>query len=430
MIRILIFLTTFWTVTGFASAQGSAQETKNDQAVTADQCRALLEESIIDFYHPNCIDLENFGFLESLDDEGNFTSGDKFLALQARQIWFFSHLAVNNVRRQNSSAAAEQGYSFLNRHFRDSKSGGYILITAGDGAAKDDRKHVYPMSFVIYSLVELHRITDNQQPLDDALKLFHELETNCYDKENGGYQELFTNDWQLIDDPEQWGVVSTAGIKTYNSHLHLMEAFTELYRETKHELVGRRLEELISINTTTVRHPKFGCNVDGWTPDWKMLETEKNLRASYGHDLECIWLVLEANDALGRSPTLFKSWAIELCEQSIKYGLDSTHGGFFSGGPFGKPADDKAKVWWVQSEAMVAMLTMEKLTGDKKYRELFEETFRFVKEHHVAKEGGWWANLNEDGSVGDSKMRASMWKGAYHDGRALMRCEKLLRELE
>lgn len=265
MIKISFIISVAIVAFGFATTPRSAlaQDSKTDSnKVTAGQCDQLLEKSVIDFYMPNSIDNKNLGFHEAIDETGKFVPGNKFLVLQARQTWFFSHLAVNQTEpkyRMHAGAAAELGYFGLQKHFRDKDRGGYILITDPEGKAVDDRKHVYPMCFVIYALVEMHRITDSPQPLDDAMKLFREIEKHCYDKEHGGYQELFANNWKLIDDPEQWGVVSTAGIKTYNSHLHIMEAFTELYRETKDELVGKRLEELIAINTKTVRHPEFPC---------------------------------------------------------------------------------------------------------------------------------------------------------------------------
>jgi mannose/cellobiose epimerase-like protein (N-acyl-D-glucosamine 2-epimerase family) len=83
----------------------------------------------------------------------------------------------------------------------------------------------------------------------------------------------------------------------------------------------------------------------------------------------------------------------------------------------------------VQAEALVAMLTLYRLTGDDKYWTAFQETLDFIEEHHVAAQGGWWANLNADGSLDDAPIRTSMWQGAYHAGRALLLAEELLRKI-
>jgi mannobiose 2-epimerase len=192
--------------------------------------------------------------------------------------------------------------------------------------------------------------------------------------------------------------------------------------------VRQRLAELVTINTTTVRHPVYACNIDGWWPDWRMVETPRNLRASYGHDVECAWLTLDAARRLGQSPRLYRGWAEALCECSLRLGYDRRHGGFFYAGPPGQPADDTKKEWWVQAEALVSMLEMYRLTGKPVYYDTFRQTLDFVEKHHVAKEGGWYATRTADGGpVRDS--RSSPWQGAYHGGRALILCAKLLDEL-
>jgi mannobiose 2-epimerase len=410
-------------------ALGSTSLAESDEQA-ADRCRRLLESSVVDFYLPACVDNEYGGYLETIDGEGKFVGGEKFLTLQARQLWFFSTLAVADIHRAEALAAAHQGYRFLIEHFHDSQRGGYITKTARDGAPTDRRKHVYPNAFVIYALVEYHRASSDDRPLEQAMELFQTLEAHCYDREHGGYQEFFYEDWRPVQDPGESGYVGAIGTKTYNTHLHLLEAFAQLYRESNDALVARRLAELIQINTVTVKHPLHRCNVDGWLPDWTMIRTPRNLRVSYGHDVECAWLVLDAAEALSLQPALLRSWAQAMCDHAIRWGHDPVHHGFFYTGGLGVESDDRKKEWWTQTEALVAMLTMHRLTGEQRYRDLFEETLDFIETHQIAPDGGWWATLQQDGTVGENKTRTSMWQGAYHNGRALLLCEKLLRETQ
>jgi mannobiose 2-epimerase len=130
-----------------------------------------------------------------------------------------------------------------------------------------------------------------------------------------------------------------------------------------------------------------------------MVETEKNLRVSYGHDLECAWLVLAAADALGKRSDSLNNWAVTITEHAIEFGLDKVHGGFFYSGPLGEQSEDRKKEWWTQSEALLGLITIHKIT-------------------------------NEDGSLGQNKSRTSMWQGGYHNGRALLMSEALLRSLD
>ena len=130
----------------------------------------------------------------------------------------------------------------------------------------------------------------------------------------------------------------------------------------------------------------------------------------------------------GLSPQLYRSWAEALCTNSLKFGRDREHGGFYYTGPLGRPADDTRKEWWVQAEALVSMLELYRLTHKPEYYQVFRQTLDFVEKHQVAREGGWWATRAADGSARDN-VRSSPWQGAYHNGRAMLLCSKLLEEL-
>ncbi len=394
----------------------------------AQRCRQILKSSVVDFYLPAAVDTRHGGYFEVLKAGKFAPAGTKFLTLQARQLWFFSTLARAGIEPKAAREAARSGFEFLQTRMRDGKHGGYFSKVSDAGEPSDPRKHVYHNAFALYGLVAYHRATGEAAALSAARELFGTLEEKAHDKRHGGYVEFFTRDWRPITDPKEPAYVGAIGTKTYNSHLHLLEAFAELYRVWPDPLVGKRLAELLAINTTTVRHPDFACNLDGWTPSWRAITTPQNLRASYGHDVECVWLSLDAADALGLPRSLLRGWGEALCDYSLKHGYDRKHGGFFYTGPLGKPADDTKKEWWVQAEAMVSMLEMFKLTGRREYYDAFAGTLDFVAKHQVAKEGSWWATRKADGSAAGSS-RTSMWQGAYHSGRSMLLCAKLLDEL-
>jgi mannobiose 2-epimerase len=405
-----------------------AAPARDDLLRQVERCRRILKTSIVDFYLPACVDQSNGGYLESLRDGKFAPTGEKFLTMQARQLWFFSTLAGAGIEKDAALAAAKSGFTFLEGKMRDREHGGYYSKVTDDGRPKDTRKHVYLNSFALYGLVAYHRATGDADALAAAKDLFRVLEEKAHDHSNGGYVEFFTADWRPITDPKAPGYVGAIGTKTYNTHLHLLESFTDLYPAWPNNLTRRRLGELLVINTTTVRHPDFFCNIDGWHPDWRMVRTPANLRASYGHDVECAWLVVEAARALDLPLPTLRGWADALVGYSLKHGYDRTHGGFFYTGPLGKPADDMRKEWWVEAEALVSMLEMYRLTGKREYYDVFAQTLDFVAKHQVAAEGSWWATCSADGTP-RGRQRSSPWHGAYHNGRAMMRCATLLEQL-
>ncbi len=428
-ISFLVCLLLSFTVTTTV-AQESARP---DFRSLSEKCNQQLKSSIVDFYLPHCVDQTNGGYLETIDADGKFCESEyKFLTLQSRQMWFFCQLAINGIEKEESLAAAKSGYDFLQAHFLDKENGGYFSRVKMDGDEFDTRKHIYLNAFTLYGLAAYYNATGDGEALAAALNLFETFEQKAYDKANGGYREFFYADWTEITDPHEPRFIGVPGTKTYNSHLHIMEAFTELFRAAPSDRLRERIAELIVINTSTVRHPNHPCNIDGWTNQWKMLPDKSNLRVSYGHDVECAWLVFDAARTIGWSLKPFETWAVATVDHSIAYGFDGEHGGFFYSGPLGQESDDRKKEWWTQAEALVSMLEMYKLTGDQKYIDVFTKTFAFVQQHQIAKAkdgGGWWATRNIDGGTHSNKSRTSTWHGAYHNGRAMIQCQKILKEL-
>jgi cellobiose epimerase len=395
----------------------------------SERCRQLLKSSLVDFYLPAAVDSVHGGYLENLDPQGRFDpAGEKFLVMQGRDLWFFSTLALEGTERPRALAAAKSGFDFLQAHFRDTEHGGYFAKVSAAGAPTDPRKHAYLHSFALYGLVAYFRASGDPAALAAARELFGVMEKRMHDGRHGGYQEFFAPDWRLVTDPAEKGYIGAIGTKTYNTHLHLLESVAALYRVWPDPLVRQRLMELLAINVSTVKHPDFNHNVDGWQPDWKVVNTPRNLRASFGHDVECVWLVLDAARAVELPAATLRSWAEALAGAALQRGYDAKSGGLFYGGPLGQPADDTKKEWWVQAEMLVSMLELYRLTSNPVYLERFDGTLDFIARHHIAPEGGWYATRQADGSPLRSN-RSTMWQGPYHGGRALILSAHLLDEL-
>lgn len=406
-----------------------APPTRQQLLDQAERCRKILQSSLIEFYLPACLDEKNGGYLESLRADKFAPTGEKFLTLQARQLWFFSTLAIEGYQKEAALRAARVGYTFLQEKMLDRSEGGYYSKVTDEGGPRDTRKHVYLNSFALYGLSAYYRASQEPAALDAAKRLFRVLEEKAYDRQHGGYVEFFHSDWRPVTELSESGYVGAIGHKTYNTHLHLLESFAELYRVWPNDLLARRLHELITINMNTVRQARVESNVDAHFRDWRVVNELRNLRASYGHDVECVWLTLDAARTLGYSLDPFRNWAEALCRSSIEFGFDARNGGFFSSGPLGKPADDTKKIWWVEAEALVSMLDMFKLTGHPMYYDLFAQTLDFVERHQVAREGSWWATRAADGSATPDQQRTGPWQAGYHAGRAMILCAKSLTNL-
>jgi mannobiose 2-epimerase len=412
---------------GLAAAEGPTAAQLKAQAV---QCREILSNSLVNFYLPNALDRVYGGYKENLDARGAFTlTGEKFLTLQARHVWFFSALALEGIERERSLNAAKHGFTFIRDKMRDKKLGGYFSKVTDEGRPADPRKHAYLNSFALYAFAMYYRASNDREAQRAAIELFTTLDHFSHDSEHGGYIEFFNPDWTEVTNSTGGGYVGAVGVKTYNTHLHLMEAVAEFYRSVKDPRALERLNELIDINVDTVLYPTVNANVDAYHRDWTVVNEPNNLRASYGHDIECIWLAIDSAKVAGRSPSLYRTWAEKLAGNVMKFGYDRDRGGLFESGPLNEPANNKRKTWWVQAEALVGLLELYQLTGNLEYYEAFSKTLDFCAKNHVAQEGGWWATRNADGSPAPDKTRTSMWQGAYHAGRAMIESSHRLDQL-
>ncbi|MGM0488978.1 MAG: AGE family epimerase/isomerase [Planctomycetota bacterium] len=410
------------------SAEGAAPGELKQYAAALER---NLHESVVAFWLPRSIDEEHGGYQINFDIHGDPNGKTtKGLVTQARMLWFWSHMARAGAdgpkfKRPDYLAAAKHGYRFLHRRLRDAEHGGYFWEVDQRGVEPlRPNKHLYGQAFALYALSEYHLATGNKQALELAHQLFATLERRAHDRRHGGYHEYFTPDWKPVppDEPVYMGL---AGVKLMNTHLHLLEAMTTYFLACEHSGVGTRLAELMEIQSNTVVRKADGFCTDKYRTDWTpMLDPPHNV-VSYGHDIENVWLLMDARRALDLPQAPLVDLYHTLWDYSIEYGLDRDNGGLYYTGPFHAAATDRDKSWWVQAEVLVSALRMHELTGNPRYAEIFEETWRFVDEKMTDHEhGGWYATVKPDGSVSGDK--ANLWKSAYHNGRALLEALEIL----
>jgi mannobiose 2-epimerase len=386
-----------------------------------------LKENIVRFWLPASLDHANGGYIINHDAKGQPNpDGSKGIVTQARQVWLFSRLAREGYQREEMLRAAEHGFAFLRDRMWDASDGGFFWeVDATGKKAIRPKKHMYGQSFGLYALSEYYLASKSKGALDLANRLFQLMEDKAHDKKHGGYVEFFNQDWTPAKSSEQ-GYMGVAGLKLMNTHLHLMEAMSMYYRATKAPAARERLMELVNIESNAVVRKNLTACTDKYDADWSPRLDENYARVSYGHDLENVWLLVDAAEALETSPYPFVDLFTHLWDYSLKYGYDKQNGGFYDDGPFNQAADRRNKTWWVQAEAIVSALYMYRLTGDEKYADVFRKTYDFIEKNltdwHV---GEWHSTLTAEGKITGGK--ASIWKAGYHNGRAMIECLNLLK---
>jgi mannobiose 2-epimerase len=383
--------------------------------------QALLE-NLLPFWYPGTLDKVHGGYTLNHDVDGKLKGpGVKMIVTQSRMVWFFARMARAGYKRTEMLAAADHGYRFLMSKMWDPANGGFYWEVDATGEKKTrTNKHLYGQSFGLYALSEFALASGRRDVLDRATQFFHLLDAKSHDMEHGGYIEYFSPDWKPAREASYMGGGLT-DVKLMNTHLHLMEAMTAFYRASKLPLARERLLELMTIESNSVVRKDLAACTDKYDRNWTPRLDGNFARVSYGHDVENIWLLVDAAEAAGVPVSPYRDLFRQGFEYSLTYGYDREQGGFFDSGAFRQPADQRAKVWWVQAEALVSALTMYKLTREPRYREVFDQTWRFVDQRQIDwKNGEWHATITPEGkAVGD---KASPWKGPYHGGRALIEC--------
>lgn len=391
--------------------------------------RSHLTEQIAPFWFQKSLDRENEGYQIHHDIEGTLEpGGTKMIVTQSRTMWLFARMARAGFDPVKNITAAELGFQFLKEKMWDTEHGGFFweVDRTGNTIIKPN-KHLYGQSFALYGLCELYLASHQQEALDLALELFALLERHAHDPDNGGYHESFNSDWTAKDAHENSYMGVPSSYKLMNTHLHLLESITCLYRAAPSATIRERLAELVTIQSNTVVRHDFGVCTDKYTSDWTPILSDGYDRVSYGHDLENIWLLMDARQALQLSQSPLDSLYKTLFASSMRYGYDNQNGGFYDSGKLEQLADRKDKVWWVQSEAIVAALYLYRLTGDEEYRKVFEQTYRWIETKQLDKQRGeWFSSIKPDGTPSGPK--ASIWKAGYHNGRALIECIEILNE--
>lgn len=408
---------------GFAAA---AQPSSTEKFEARSTLERILMENIVPFWYPRVIDSKNGGYRLHHDGQGKWLGpADKGLVTQARTVWFFARLYNDGYGTEAHLEAARHGFEFLRERMWDREFGGFFWSVDDAGkVATRPHKHLYAQGFALYALAEYIRATQDSSAVRLARDFFALLEEQAYDQEFGGYQEWFRRDW--APGPTKVAYMgNTPGGKLMNTHLHLMEPFTTYYLVTGDELVRERLLELIAVQSNAVVRKDLGVCTDKYERDWTPILAPQFARVSYGHDIENVWLLVQACDAAGLHNGPLMDLYRQLMAYSLEYGFDHEKGGFYDAGNFNEPADSRNKVWWTQAEGLVATLYMYYLTGEEPYWLAFAKSLDWIDRHQVDWENGdWHASIGEDGTVSGGK--ANAWKSPYHNGRAMFECLQLL----
>lgn len=376
------------------------------------EVRDCLTKNILPFWMTKMVD-PNGGFYGRMTGEDALVpDAEKGAILNARILWTFS-AAYRVLGDKKYLEFATRAKREIIDKFYDKDFGGVYWSLHADGSPYDTKKQTYALGFALYGLSEYARATDDDEALEYAIKLFKDIEQHAHDPLNGGYFEAFQRDWSPIEDM-RLSDKDTNCSKTMNTHLHILEPYTNLYRIWKDPLLDKRLRELVDLfaqkflNRDTTHLNLF------FDDDW----CQQGSLVSYGHEIETSWLFHEAVLELGDSELL------EDMEDLVLALANTSYEGYMSGNGMVYESDpstgriDADRHWWVQCETIVGCVNIYEHFDDELFLDQVFDVWAFIKQHLIDEEHGEWHwSVRADGTINTLDDKAGFWKCPYHNSR-------------
>jgi mannobiose 2-epimerase len=417
MKKILLVIAVILAMKLIVVAQVSAQNTDAEHKMQQlkNEVSENLTGNLLPYWSKNMVDKVNGGFYGRIDGNDKvYPNDNKGGILNARILWTYSS-AYRIYKDTAYLRLATRAKDYILAHFIDKQYGGVYLSVNAKGEPADTRKQTYTQTFFIYGLAEYYRATGDKEALKTAKDIFEILEKNALDKEANGYFEVFTREWIRSHD-RMIGETSEKDEKTMNTHLHLMEAYTNLYRVWPDKRMEERLKNVVEIFLKHIVDNKTFHLVCFMDRKWN----RTSMIDSYGHDIEASWLLCEATNLLEDKDLLarVKQVSIRIADAASE-GLQPDGSLMYEKDlATGHMATERS--YWPQSEAIVGYLNAYELSGNEKYLERSVNCWNYTRDHLVDnKNGGWYSGVSESGSKGN-RDKGGFWICPYHNGRMCM----------
>ena len=406
------------------------------------EVRDVLEHNILNFWLDKMVDEENGGFYGQMTGEGEIVkTADKGGILNARILWSFS-AAYRVLHKQEYLEAATRAKDYIIDHFIDKEYGGTYWSLDYKGRPKDTKKQFYAIGFTIYGLSEYARATGDREALDYAMELYECIEEHSLDREYNGYIEACTREWGEIADM-RLSELDANYPKSQNTHLHIIEPYTNLFRCIKElkaaescdyvpaigsvlpigvtvpdDFVVRlesSLRNLITIFTDKILNPDTHHLDLFFDMDWTR---EAGRLESYGHDIECSWLMHEAALVLGDETVLRKvETVVQMVAKASEKGLNED-GSMVHEANLDTGYVDTDRHWWVQAENVVGWINIWQYFGDESALQKALCGWQYIKDNLIDREGGeWWWSRDPERNINRKDDKAGFWKCPYHNSR-------------
>ena len=386
-----------------------------DFNLLAEKYREELLQNIIPFWEKHSIDRENGGFFTCLDRVGKVYDTDKFVWLQARQVWMFSFLYNNIEKKEKWLETAEKGARFLEKHGRDSKGNWYFSLTR-EGKPLVAPYNIFSDCFATMAFAQMAKATGEKKYSDIAVATFRNILSRAGNPK-GLYEKT---------------IAGTRMLRGFSLPMILCNLSLEIEHLLDKEFVEETLERCVGDVMDVFYDPDSGLIRENINDDGTFSDSFEGRLINPGHGIEAMWFIMDLADRNGDEALAAR--AAKRTLDILEYSWDKEYGGIFyfldiKGHPLQQLEWDQ-KLWWVHIEALVSLIKGYYHTHDRECLRWFERVDEYTWSHFPDPEfGEWWGYLNRQGEV-LLPLKGGKWKGCFHVPRGLYQVYTTLEKLK
>jgi len=373
----------------------------------AETYRSALFDDVLPFWQTYSPDTECGGYFTCLERDGTVFDTDKFVWLQARQVWLFSMLYVNVEKRAEWLETARLGAEFLKEHGRDAEGDWYFSLTR-EGRPLVQPYNIFSDFFAAMGFSMFACAAERDEYRSIAEETFERI-LKRRENPKGRYSKLV---------PGTRSAISMGFPMIFANCVVEMEWMID--PGTKEEL----LDDCVRALTDVFKDPETGLMHEHMAPDGSCMDTFEGRLINPGHGIEAMWFLMDIAER--RNDTDVIEQATDTVLRILEFAWDTEFGGIYyfmdSRGYPPEQLEWDQKLWWVHLETLIALSMAYRLTGNADVQSWYEKVHEWAWNRFPDPEyGEWYGYLNRRGEV-LLPLKGGKWKGCFHVPRALYRC--------
>ena len=247
-------------------------------------------------------------FEEQLAFDGSPVPGvPRRLMVQARQISVYA-LASHHRWFDGRHLALAATQTMLDVYWARDGLEGWTFAVDRAGEIADPRRDLYAHAFVLFALAWMVRLSPDDRFVAAIEATIRVLDTRFKDRKAEGF-------WDCLPRGD--------AMRRQNPHMHLLEAFLELYDATGDPAYLTRATKLVDLAVSTFVDPVRGTIRETFDAAWRVAPAWGLGSVEPGHQFEWAWLLRRFDRATGASSDALVR---ALVASALEHGTDRTRG--------------------------------------------------------------------------------------------------------